>query len=123
MQTDFRLDIMIFGNSMHGTVALTTENVLAFETSYLNTPTASCSAGSLQLQSYLSSSNAAVFGNTDLKLNNQQTNYPAKCFAVPDEVPSADDVASLSLDGQAFCTSYIGYSTSRHLYFDFNIMY
>lgn len=109
MQTDFHITFTIFGNGFTGDIALTSQNVMAFDTTYLQSPSGGCSAEELQLQSYIQSSNAVNFGGLDLTLYNQETNFPVKCFAVPDETPSAAEISSLSAVGQSFCTSYMNY--------------
>ncbi|KAJ5949121.1 hypothetical protein N7454_000705 [Penicillium verhagenii] len=70
-----------------------------------------CDAGELELTSYSSTTNEVLFtgGSTTVLSQSGDVAGQTKCFNIPNEIPTTDEVNSLRSVGAAFCTSYLGY--------------
>ncbi|KAK4103933.1 hypothetical protein N658DRAFT_521765 [Parathielavia hyrcaniae] len=100
--------------NIYGQVALsptiTSETVVGLGSSYSFSAQASCPANNLLVTSYVSTKNRVSNGRglTKVLHSEQQYNSP-KCYNVPSNQPSPDDMMALSASGQEYCTSYINY--------------
>lgn len=70
-----------------------------------------CNAGELEMTSYSSVNNKVLFtgGSTTILSQSGDKAGQTKCFNVPNDIPTADEVSALRSVGAAFCTSYLGY--------------
>ena len=99
---------------IYGQVALsptiTSETVVGLGSSYSFAAQGSCPANNLQVTSYVSTKNLVTNGRGTTKtlFSDQQYNA-AKCYNVPSNQPSDDDIKTLSASAQDYCTSYINY--------------
>jgi hypothetical protein len=100
--------------NIYGQVALsptiTSETVVGLGSSYSFAAQGSCPANNLLVTSYISTKNKVTNGRglTKVLYSDQQYNA-AKCYNVPSNQPSPDDMKALSASGQDYCTSYINY--------------
>ncbi len=99
---------------IYGQVALsptiTSETVVGLGSTYSFAAQGSCPANNLQVTSYVSTKNKVSNGMGTVKVlhSNQQYNAP-KCYNVPSNQPAPADISALSVSGQDYCTSYLGY--------------
>ena len=99
---------------IYGQVALsptiTSETVVGLGSTYSFAAQGSCPANNLLVTSYVSTKNRVSTGRGTVKVlhSNQQYNAP-KCFNVPSNQPAPSEVSALSVSGQEYCTSYLGY--------------
>ena len=99
---------------IYGQVALsptiTSETVVGLGSSYSFAAQGSCPANNLQVTSYVSTKNLVTNGRGTTKtLFSDQKYNAAKCYNVPSNQPSDDDIKTLSASAQDYCTSYINY--------------
>ncbi|KAI8253149.1 hypothetical protein K4K58_007405 [Colletotrichum sp. SAR11_239] len=89
---------------------VTDQTVAGIESTYSFTTTSNCPANQLAVNNYVYSSNTIGFGTGRSAVLFDGTAGSAKqCLLVPGITPSPDELASLRLVGQAFCTEYINY--------------
>jgi len=100
--------------NIYGQVALsptvTSETVVGLGSTYSFSAQGSCPANNLLVTSYVSTKNKVTNGRglTKVLHSDQQYNSP-KCYNVPSNQPSPDDMNALSVSAQEYCTSYINY--------------
>ncbi|GAM86229.1 hypothetical protein ANO11243_042410 [Dothideomycetidae sp. 11243] len=110
LRRTYSLEFVFLGNNLHTTVTFASQSAIGFTAQFLNAAEGTCKANQLRLDSYVGNTQIVVFpGNVTQLLNSQNTTNQERCFSVPAQMPSTADLASLSAQGQAFCTSYIGY--------------
>ncbi|KAJ3955188.1 hypothetical protein N0V92_008295 [Colletotrichum tropicale] len=89
---------------------VTDQTVAGIESTYSFTTTSNCPANQLAVNNYVYSANTIGFGTGRSAVLFDGTAGSAKqCLLVPGITPSPDELASLRLVGQAFCTEYINY--------------
>ncbi|KAF4927604.1 hypothetical protein CGCVW01_v002403 [Colletotrichum viniferum] len=89
---------------------VTDQTVAGIESTYSFTTTSNCPANQLAVNNYVYSANNIGFGTGRSAVLFDGTAGSAKqCLLVPGITPSPDELASLRLVGQAFCTEYINY--------------
>lgn len=109
IRRSFSIAFSVLGKSS-SLIAFTSETALGFNSQMLDTNGQTCAAGTLQLKSYLYNKNAVNLGGQfPQPLNTINDKYADRCFKVPSNKPSLEEIASLRSVGQEFCTAYIGY--------------
>jgi hypothetical protein len=92
-----------------------TTSGLGFNSEMVDASGAVCAIGQLALKSTVFSSNKFTFGDTTQQDSNSMVfsdvsiTKPVKCFDVPEDKPTQEEIASLSAIGQSFCTAYNDY--------------
>lgn len=95
----------------HQPVYINSDTAIGFNAAVVLNDGETCSAGELELTSYSSVNNEVLFtgGSTTVLSQSGDVAGQTKCFNVPNDIPTADEVSSLRSVGGAFCTSYLGY--------------
>lgn len=92
------------------TISFNTETALGFNSQMLDADGQTCAAGTLQLKSYLYNKNGVNLGGKFTQpLNTINDKYNDRCFNVPSNKPTLEEIASLRSVGQEYCTAYINY--------------
>jgi len=113
MRSALSIQVTIMGNPYNAQpIYLTDATSIGFSAALIEADDGACPAGELQMTSFSSVANSVVFGAGA----QPQPLYPAgdvagttKCFAVPNDIPTDDEIAELKSVGAAYCTSYLGY--------------
>ncbi|EED16609.1 hypothetical protein TSTA_016840 [Talaromyces stipitatus ATCC 10500] len=93
-------------------IYINTASAVGFNAALIETDGGACPAGQLMMTSYTDvSSNVSFSGGPSQVLSNTgDVAGQMKCFAVPNDIPTVDEVNSLRSQGAAFCTSYLSYT-------------
>ncbi|RFU28817.1 hypothetical protein B7463_g7522, partial [Scytalidium lignicola] len=112
MRSALNIDVNILNAPYGQPVSIISETSIGFSAQQAPASGGSCPAGQLQMTSYSNAANSIVWGSGSPLALAPSPNYPGQttCFNVPNDIPSAAEIASLRSVGEDFCTSYIGYS-------------
>ncbi|PCG98545.1 Hypothetical protein PENO1_057580 [Penicillium occitanis (nom. inval.)] len=93
-------------------IYINSAEVVGFNAALIETDGGACSAGQLEMTSYSNVTNNLVFtgGSSKVLSSSGDVAGLTKCFTVPNDVPTADEVSSMRSQGAAFCTAYLDYS-------------
>lgn len=112
MRTSLAIAVVI-ENANYGQqpIYINSDTAIGFNAALVEDDEDYCSAGELQLTSYSSVNNEVIFtgGSTTILSQSGDKAGQTKCFNVPNDIPTADEISNLRSIGAAFCTSYLGY--------------
>ncbi|RAO71303.1 uncharacterized protein BHQ10_007315 [Talaromyces amestolkiae] len=93
-------------------IYINSAEAVGFNAALIETDGGACSAGQLEMTSYTNVTNSLVFtgGSSKVLSSNGDVAGLTKCFTVPNDVPTADEISSMRSQGAAFCTAYLDYS-------------
>ncbi|KAJ5623654.1 hypothetical protein N7490_012259 [Penicillium lividum] len=112
LRTSFAIAVVV-ENANYGQqpVYINSDTAIGFNAALVVDDGEYCDAGQLEMTSYSNTNNAVLFtgGSTTVLSQSGDVSGQTKCFNVPNEIPTTDEVNSLRSVGGAFCTSYLGY--------------
>lgn len=84
---------------------------IGFNAALIDSNSGQCNAGQLMMTSYSNVQNSVNFNGANVQQLGPSGNVvgSTKCFTVPNDNPTRDEINSLRSVGSAFCTSYLGY--------------
>lgn len=93
-------------------IYINSAEAVGFNAALIETDGGACSAGQLEMTSYTNVTNSLFFtgGSSKVLSSSGDAAGLTKCFTVPNDVPTADEISSLRSQGAAFCTAYLNYS-------------
>ncbi|KAH8817152.1 hypothetical protein F5884DRAFT_665571 [Xylogone sp. PMI_703] len=112
MRSALNINVNILNAPYGQPVSLISETAIGFSAQQAPASGGVCPAGQLQMTSYSNAANSITWGSGSPIALAPSPNYPGqtKCFSVPNDIPSAAEIASLRSVGGDFCTSYIHYN-------------
>ncbi|PSK55733.1 hypothetical protein B9Z65_4611 [Elsinoe australis] len=106
----YEIKFSILGSELSDTATFTSQTAIGFDAETLDESKGLCSMDDMRLLSYVSNKQNVVFGNRAIQtLNERSVAQPEKCYKVPSNKPTAEEIQTLRSVGQEFCTSYIAY--------------
>ncbi|KAJ5547306.1 hypothetical protein N7494_004891 [Penicillium frequentans] len=112
MRTSLAIAVVI-ENANYGQqpIYINSDTAIGFNAALVEDDGEYCNAGELEMTSYSSVNNEVLFtgGSTIVLSQSGDKAGQTKCFNVPNDIPTADEVSALRSVGAAFCTSYLGY--------------